>query len=348
MKDQARLKDLGEKEIIRSIIRPMFNPHHKLGLVGDDCAVIDVSGIQYVSISTDRVPADLISFKLGLIDYVELGYYLAILNISDVLSSGASFVGLLLNLAFKEDFLVQDLEDLLKGVDKACGEYGGQVLGGDLSSAMEMNISATSIGVAEGSHVLYRYGTEIGDHIYCSNYLGLTSTAFHYFLKAKPSGLSLSQPEEDLLVNQFRKPKALSQLSRKLTQDNLRLTCMDNTDGIGQSLLELSEANSLRFVLKKELLPIHDLSFKIAEFLRMDVLEIALGTGADFQLVGTIDGSLDTMEIRNRIGNEVSIIGSTDAGNGLWMEEDIGESYKLEVSGWDYYSPVMSSLSEES
>ena len=133
----TKLKELGEKEIIRTILKPLFNPNNLLGLVGDDCAVIDVTGVKSVCISTDRVPADLISFKLGIIDYFELGYYLSTLNI------------------------------------------------------IELNISATSVGIVKNGNVLYREGAKEGDYIFCSNYLGLTSTAFHYFLKAKQKGLFL-------------------------------------------------------------------------------------------------------------------------------------------------------------
>ena len=175
MKKKIKLKDLGEKEIIRLIIKPLFNPNNEPELAGDDCAVINISEKKFVALSTDRVPADLISFKLGLINYFELGYYLAILNISDILSSGALPVGLLLNFAFNDDFLIEDFKNILNGVKKACGEYGCKVLGGDLSNAIEMNLTATSIGLIESEIVLYRQGAKIADYIYCSNYLGLTS-----------------------------------------------------------------------------------------------------------------------------------------------------------------------------
>lgn len=133
-----RLRDLGEKEVIKSIIRPLFNPHNDLGLVGDDCAVLKPESMDEICISTDRVPADLISFKLGIIDYFGLGYYLAVLNISDIAASGALPWGLMLTLAFDEDFLLDNFISLLECVKKACDTYDCQVLGGDLSNSPEM------------------------------------------------------------------------------------------------------------------------------------------------------------------------------------------------------------------
>ncbi|MCP4371264.1 MAG: thiamine-phosphate kinase [Deltaproteobacteria bacterium] len=335
---KTTLKDIGEKEIIRSIIKPLFNPNDEVGLAGDDCAVINIFGKHFVCLSTDRVPADLISFKLGLIDYFELGYYLAVLNISDVVANGASPVGLLLTFAFNSDFLIEDFQNILHGVKKACDKYGCQVLGGDLSDAVEMSISATSIGTTEGDTVLYRKGAKAGDYIYCSDYVGLTSTAFNYFLKAKPKGFILSEIEEEILANQFRKPKARIELSKRLSKGNFRRTCMDNTDGVGQSFMELSEVNNLKFELQKALLPIHEISFKVAESLKKDILDVVLGGGADFQLVGTHESESELHALNKETHDEITIIGRTREGKGLWIKEGTAESKEYNIPGWDYYS----------
>lgn len=345
MAQMQKLKDLGEKEIVRTIIKPLFNPDNEPGLPGDDCAVIDINGKVSICVSTDRVPADLIGFKLGLIDYFQLGYYLAVLNISDIVANGASPTGLLLNLAFSDEFLVKDFNDILNGVQKACGDYGAKVLGGDLSNSTEMNITATSIGIANNGKVLFREGAKVGDHIYCSDDLGLTSTAFYYFLKAKPSGFALSRKKEQKLASQFQKPKARAKLGQKLA-NNYRITCMDNTDGIGQSYRELSEINQMRFELKRDSLPINDISQEVSEFLGLDILDVILGGGADFQLVGTIEKGLDINEISSLISSEVRIIGCTRTGSGVWIKEKNNEDFEYQVSGWDYYSPIIQSANK--
>ena len=79
-----KLRDIGEKRLIAEYIRPLFNPAGLRESVGDDCALIQVGAGNWVCVSTDRVPADLIAFKLGLIGFRELGQYLAVLNISDI------------------------------------------------------------------------------------------------------------------------------------------------------------------------------------------------------------------------------------------------------------------------
>ncbi|MEL0590936.1 MAG: thiamine-phosphate kinase [Planktothrix rubescens PR222] len=337
-KNRQTLKDIGEKEIIRSIIKPLFNPDNKVGLAGDDCAVIDILNQKSLCLSTDRVPANLISFKLGLINYFELGYYLGILNISDIVANGAIPIGLLLTFAFESNFLIEDLKNILCGVKKACDDYSCQVLGGDLSDSSEMSIAATSIGITDQNNVLYRQGARVDDYIYCSDYLGLTATAFDYFLKAKPQGFVLFKYEEEILVNQFRKPKARLEFSQRLSQSNFRITCMDNTDGIGQSLLELAEINNLRFELNKDDLPIHEISIKVADFLSKDILDVVLGVGADFQLIGTHESNLELQNINNDVSDNIQIIGKTYEGKGVWIKDEKSITTECNIPGWDYYN----------
>jgi thiamine-monophosphate kinase len=341
--DGRLLRDVGEKTLISDIIKPLLNPGRDRNSIGDDCAVIEVLGGGLVCISTDRVPADLVSYRLGIIDNYGLGSYLAVLNLSDIAAMGAEPRGLLLNLALPEHTSVEDLKALLSGARDACGTYGTAVIGGDLSSASELSISATSIGYAEGN-VLRRFGSEPGDSIYCTRHVGLTSTAFAYFLRAAPQGLSLEPHLEGLLKDQFRKPQALFEIAAKLRAEKIDVTAMDNTDGVGQTLLELAELNEVAFVIDPDLLPLHPVTKIVAEHLGEDLLELALGPGADFQLLGTLPGSCDTKVVAERCG--VSIIGEVENGSGVSRRAGDG-TVPIKVTGWSYYSETEKGFTQD-
>ncbi len=346
---QEKISDVGEKRIISEIIKPLFNPEGDLCGIGDDCAVISPPAGQYVCMSTDRVPADLISFKLGLIDYRGLGYYLAVLNISDVVAAGAEPVALLLNLAFPGGFSVKNLRLLLHGVQDACEQYHCRVLGGDLSSSQEMSLSATSVGFSSCSKTLYRRGCSPGDLIYCSDYLGLTSTAFAYFLKAKPQGFKLENADELLLVQQFSNPRARKSVKDFLLSLDGKVTCMDNTDGVGQTLLELSENNKVKFVVDGAKLPIHSVTRDVAKFLQMDPVALAFDPGADFQLLGTVSRALPSVQPRftDSLLGTLSIIGSVQEGCGVWVQNQSGLR-QMDIAGWNYYHVEEKELTHDS
>lgn len=324
------LKDLGEKKIIKTIIKPLFNPNNDKNLIGDDCAIL-TNKKNKICISTDRVPSDLLAFKYGLINYFELGYYLAVLNISDSVAAGAIPNSLLLTFAFPSNFHIKDLKSILLGVNKACKHYKVRVVGGDLSDSQEISLSATIVGFS--NYPLYRKGIKNRDIIFCSDTVGLTPTAFRYFFEAKGKGMHLTKKEEQILVRQFSSPKAKIELVKKLSINKLKVCCMDNTDGIGQSLKELSEINSIQITLFYENIPIHPITQKVAHFLKMDPIILALEPGADFQLVGSIRKSIPCTDLQ-KLG--VHVIGQAEIGNGIALRHG-NKKINIEIKGWNYY-----------
>jgi len=341
VKNNILLKDIGEKQIIANIIIPLINPKEDLTLAGDDCAVINISENKSVCISTDRVPSDLVSFKLGIINYYELGYYLAILNISDIVSSGAKPVGILLNFAFPSDFSVNNLEEIMKGAKYACEVYDCLILGGDLSDASEMNLVATSIGSANTDEILYRRGCQDKDLVFCSDYIGITATAFSYFNVAQKKGLRLSEDEEKVLTSVFRYPNLRIGLSQELAKLKAKynITCMDNTDGAYQTLHEMGILNKTGVILYAEDIPIHPVSRKVAEFLDKDVFDIIFGAGADFRLFGTLSKEISSEKTGILRKNCLQVIGLADNSlvPGTVMLNSGNTTKEIIASGWNYY-----------
>ena len=330
------LKMIGEKELIKKFIKPLFNPSNAQNSVGDDCAVIGIDN-KSICISTDRVPADLISYKIGLINDYQLGNYLAVLNISDLASSGAEPVGLLLTLAFEDDHNIDSFKDILNGVNDCAKRFGCEVLGGDLSNSKEMSLAATSIGITYSSSVLYRSNIQEGDLLFCSDFIGITPTAFEYFLYLKPKGFFLSKAEESLLADQFRNPQPRISLGRMLSKSSLCTACMDNTDGFSQTFFELSEINNYKFEFDFSKLPIHELSYKIAEKLDMDITDLIFSAGADFQLMGALTKDYESKDRRKIITEDIYTIGKVKRGSGLKLCKKNGNQIDILPKGWNYY-----------
>jgi thiamine-monophosphate kinase len=331
--------DVGEKELLRSVIKPLLNPADDPNSVGDDCAVVQAEPGSLFCLSTDRVPADPISFRLGIITHHGLGYYLAVLNLSDLAAMGATPSGLLLNLGLPSDTLVDDLVAFLRGANDACTDYGCRILGGDLSNSVELSLSATSFGTVPQTGVLRRRGANSGDLIYCADPIGMTATAFAYFLRAKPGGFVLDQAEEDRLKEQFRKPRARFDVARVLSGLG-RATAMDNTDGVGQTLSEPAEINAVCMRIDADALPIHGLSRTIAAQLECDVVDLIMSAGADFQLVGTIPSPAESQIFPD----DVRIIGEVVEGEGVTIARG-GREERLRIQGWNYFASAQEALS---
>lgn len=331
------ISEIGEKALISSFLIPLLNPSRDPSLAGDDCAFVKTDSSNHVCISTDRVPHDLISFRLKLIGYAELGRYLAILNISDLAAMGAEPRGLLLNLGLPPEMRFDDFRDFIEGAKEACDEYGCKIIGGDLSSCPVLSVSATSIGICITDPPILRRGAMPGDRVFCTAPLGITSTSFCYHLKSKVRGLKLSSEQESRLLKNFNSPRAYIESGRVLNKyGGTRKTCMDNTDGAAQTLTELASANNCAFLLFENRLPFDDISPIIANFLRVGLLDVILGPGADFQLIGTYASDSPFLEQLKEHG--FYEIGEVRAGTGVYIERTTGEKHAVDVPGWNYFT----------
>lgn len=333
------ISEIGEKRLISDFIRPFFNQPNRVGGVGDDCAMIDLSGDNLLLASTDRVPANLIAFKLGLLDHYGLGRYLACLNLSDIAACGGTPDALLLNMGLPGSLLYRDFAAICTGFGELAASFKCPVLGGDITESVELSISATAIGRVKKSQVLTRRCASDGDVVFLSRPIGLTPAAFAFYR----AGLSQTLgPEEITKLNaQFTRLVPMFELSSRLVTEGVCTSCIDNTDGIGQSLTELAEQSGACIVINLDTVVIPNVVQKVAVAVGEDANLLALGAGADFSLVGTLRGTWTSESASHAFGLPIQVVGRVERGSGVLVEQR-GSKRALSVGGWNYFaaSPV--------
>lgn len=325
-----RLSEIGEKVLIREFIKPFFNGSDDPAGVGDDCAMVPC-GNTVMLFSTDRVPANLTAFTHGILTLHGLGDYAARLNLSDLAACGGSAIGLLLNLGLPDDFSYEDVRSLCSGFRDCAERHGATVLGGDITNARELSISATSIGKADVGRVLTRRAAKPGDSIFVSRPLGLTPAAFSVFranLQSKIDSDTLR-----CLMGQFTDMQPMLTLGTTLGASEQRGACMDNTDGVGQTLSELSEASKCALIIDPAKLQVHPVVDAISKLTGAEPIDFMFGAGADFSLVGTIRGEWSNERAESAFGQPIQIIGRVVQGEGVWFQD----GRRLTPRGWNYF-----------
>lgn len=331
----TRISDLGEKHLISGFLRPLFNPADEVGGVGDDCAMIEAGDKTWL-FSTDRVPADLAAFRLGILDYGGLGGYLARLNISDIAACGGTPLALLLNLGLPADLEYSHFVRLCQDFGRVASNYNCKVLGGDITASSEISVSATAIGVVDTLKLLTRRGASAGDTIFVSRPVGLTPAAFVLLLQSSEHPIDVRPDERELLSAQFTSLAPMVSLGRLLGESGACTSCMDNTDGVGQSLVELAAASRCSFVVDRSSLEIPSLVARIAREANQEPFRLALSAGADFSLVGTLRGPMCQNDVTRRFGQSVRVIGSVEFGEGVFVVDSSGRQ-PVDVLGWNYF-----------
>lgn len=157
----TKLSQIGELGLLAELERR--------GLIGDvenDAAVIGELVV------TQDTLVENVHFRFDWIDWRELGFRAAAVNISDLAASGAEPVALVVTLASPGDARLEDVVALYEGI----AESGVPVVGGDTTAAPIVVLTVTALGRSE--RVPGRGGARPGDALVVTGPLGGAGAAF--------------------------------------------------------------------------------------------------------------------------------------------------------------------------
>lgn len=329
-----QLVDLGERRLIAEVLAPRYCEANQS--FGDDSALAPLpGGPGQLLASTDPCPPPM-SRALGFDDYFYDGWLLATINLSDLAAAGAEPIGLLTSLQLPAEMELDSFIRLLDGIDACCKAHGAKVLGGNLKESPSVDLNATAMGWCD-SAPLSRKGARAGDCVLILGELGL----FWAATLSVQRELRAVDPEDQLLRNILR-PKAKTRCALRLRKEGLLSSCMDNSDGLQPSLMQLADANRLGIRIDKaSLSPDEEVRSAAAE-LAVDPARLALGWG-DWQLVATCRKE-DVSRIgamAAETGTDAHVIGKVVEGSGVELLDgaDIGpllslDSERFSKSSW--------------
>ncbi|HEY3541535.1 MAG TPA: thiamine-phosphate kinase [Gaiellaceae bacterium] len=128
----------------------------------------DAAAIDGLVVTQDAL-VEGVHFRFDLLDWRELGYRAAAVNISDLAASGAEPVALIVTLAAPD---LEHAVELYEGI----AEAGVQVRGGDTTAAPQVVLSVTALGRSE--RVPGRAGARPGDVVVVTGPLGAAAVGF--------------------------------------------------------------------------------------------------------------------------------------------------------------------------
>ena len=329
---QIKVSEIGEKGLIERIIEKSrtcsscgFDIHTDFSnfatSIGDDSALTNVNmdDNSYLVTSTDMLIQSS-HFPKGM-TYFQMGYKSVVVNVSDLASMGAENIGFLLNIAIPKDMLLDDFDDLICGVIRACDNYNIPLIGGDTNEANEIIISGTAIGQVDKDKALMKYGFEKGDLVCISDELGYAALGFELLsLKEKDPNLYQEKIDEikeidstiiDLALLKALKPEAKydeGHILREHNTANNRISATDITDGLASEFYEIlnsdkkyiklndsisSNSYSKGIRIYEEKLPVEDEFKEIADILGLNYLDLFLHVGEDFEFLFTINKELE-------------------------------------------------------
>lgn len=259
---------MNEKQIIERYFKQINIDNSVHVGSGDDAAVLNLSDNHQLVVSTDSMVIG--RHFLPTSDPYNIGYKLMAVNISDMAAMGATPRWVTLNLTLPE---IDEswLKAFAEGFNTCAQQANVLLIGGDLTSGTETNISAQILGEVPVNKALLRSQAEVNDLIYVTGRIGLAGSAL----------TSLRTHDDDHSQLSASQMKALYQPESRIALGcELRRfahAAIDVSDGLLHDLELICHASGVGAELDIDRIPVTE---------EIDILN-AITAGDDYELLFT-------------------------------------------------------------
>ncbi|MEJ5330807.1 MAG: thiamine-phosphate kinase [Desulfobaccales bacterium] len=251
--------------------------------IGDDCAVLDPGGPEYLLITLDTL-VEGVHFHLAWSSLRQVGRKAVAVNVSDIAAMGGRPAYALLSLGWPPDRELAQALELGEGIAEAAREWHLAVIGGDtIASPPGLTLTVTLLGRVPKGELMTRAGAQVGDGVYVTGPLGEAAAGVEILRRD-----FLLPPEvREPLLGAHREPAPQLDAGRLLASQHLASACIDLSDGIASDLGHICRLSQVGARLKAEQVPLTPALITAAQMLGLDPLALALTGGEDYQLLFT-------------------------------------------------------------
>jgi len=294
-----------EKEFIK-LIKSTLNSEY----IGDDCAYL--KDLEIV-VSQDSLVEDVHFIKDKISPY-SLGRKTAAVNISDICASGADPAYMTVSLSAPSNtpksFIKKFYDGLISVYDKI------KIVGGDLTKADKIYISASIIGKTQDRNISSRKNAQIGQKVVISGFHGSSATGLMLLKNSK------TEPEN--LIKAHLEPKPQTDFSKKIaTTQKTPYAMIDTSDGLMDGLSQIAEQSDVLLDIDFSKIPVEK---EVKAFDNWE--ERVLFGGEDYGLIATIDNPTDDM----------NVIGEVKKGSGVLINGRLFSAKDVENNSYKHFT----------
>lgn len=223
----------------------------------DDCAVYDLSSPMSLVVGSDYIRGPkFVLYEMGLLSGFDIGYYLAVANVSDIAAMGATPIGVLSVVRYPHEVDDAEFQEVIAGIHQGCTDCGTLNVGGDIGNAERIILSATAFGVCKPGSALMRSGARPGDLLCVTGPCGLLGAAVAYFPRRDTFEKGLSDEVERRLLDGWKRPRARVAEGRILGTKAYATACQDTSDGLKATIEQIMHASDVGFRVVEEDVPV--------------------------------------------------------------------------------------------
>lgn len=253
----------------------------------------------------------------------DVGFKVVTMNASDLAAMGAEPKFFAFSAGFREGD-AEFARRLFRGINEGLGHYGMELISADTNSSRELIVDGIAVGFAK--KLLRRGGARPGQLVCVTGELGRPLSALLVELK----GMNASKHVREKLMEKLLRPVARVEEGMELSE--VASSAIDVSDGMVKELKAIASASGVGVVVEAERVPVCREVREFCEENGLDVFEIAMNSGEEYELLFTIDG--------DRLGEldfDFTVIGKVVEGSGVWVERE-GERREARDSSWRHFS----------
>lgn len=333
MTDRTRpetLHEVGEFSLIDRIASLVGSGEAVVG-IGDDAAVLDQPGEDYLLATIDML-VEGVHFRFGGSEEA-IGRRAMSVNISDIAAMGGTPRYALVSLALPPSMDVNRAEAIMRGLSTEGRQFGIQVVGGNVTrTSGPAIVDIALLGSVPKGAILLRSTALPGDALAVTGPLGERAAA----RLAHEAGLPPFQGVDYWLGLALPHPRVVH--GKLIAGSGLAHAMMDLSDGLGSDLLRLTKASGVGAVLYSDLLPISDLTRRVAAALQRSTVDLALYGGEDYELLVALPTAAAAHLQQHLGGHQLHVVGSVlPETKGIAVEGADGVRRALGEGSWQHF-----------
>jgi thiamine-monophosphate kinase len=328
--NRKQLGEVGEREIIEIIRKRLDTMPTSPVPFGDDVATVTIQGEHVAVLKTDMLVG-----KTDVPDGMSLrqaARKAVVMNVSDFAAKGVQPSAVLVSLGLQRTLSTKAVEEIAEGLNSGAREYDAYVVGGDTGEASDLVIAVSLYGTALKSRLMLRSGARAGDVVAVTGVFGKPSAG----LRILSGECEAKQDFRQALLDSVLMPKARLREGLALAASGAVSASIDSSDGLAWSLHEIGRMSNVGFLIDR--VPVADEAKRFADACGVDVFELALHGGEEYELVVTAkpDRWRDAEAAVEAVGGRLLPVGKVTKEKRVILELD-GKKRLIEARGWEHF-----------
>ena len=260
-----KIGKVSETVLKRSIFKQIHTKRDEVLLgagVGEDCAAVKLSPGEIFVISTDPITGTV----------KDVGMLAIQITATDLASSGAEPVGVMLTVLLPEEIEEEDIREMMRQVEEACAHFHIQVMGGHTEVTRAVTqpvISVTGVGKVREDRLVSTAGAKPGQDILVTKWIGIEGTSIIAKEKEKELLERFSQAFVDTAKG-FDQYLSVLPDSRIAVEHGVSAMHDVTEGGIYGALWEVAEASGIGLEIDLKAIPIRQETIEICEYFELN------------------------------------------------------------------------------